>query len=579
MLAILLQQWARLYFRNCRLPSYSPDERARTRAFLANGVHTSGLRRVFEALPYMIHVSLFLFFTGLPIYLFNANHVVTIPVVCWVGLSVVTYLTISSMPMIWLGSPYYTPIAHLYWNREKRVEEVVSRSSAEMDNHILSWLVKTLVNDSDQLKLLEYLPGFFRSPLVHSGLLSLTNLDGEILSSVLERFLLRTWNLKSSDLPKWRQIALCVKVADALSLDFVASVIMDDIFPSDKYKLLTSIELGELLRTRDSNTQEEIGLCAQSIVAGIISNVPWDSKGRDERWVALAADQLGKPRDTIRGYGKDSVLLANLTHITRQILRSAQLGGQSRKIAGQSICILPSVSSFDIQNTLLELQDDFLALCAEIVKAQSPKRIRALTEIQGYLSKLRTALTQGTSKLSTASVSIPPSIRLSGHSSHSIDHFEGVHEENTHKSTTTSRPILYPDAGHATHATASPTHFLAPDHSIVVPADESSPGGSPDAKKHIPQGAIRPRSDPESLESRSVSGDAQDTASPASTSFTSPAAPQPTFGLDTNITSTVHPGPSVCDDAQDLSNSTQMKRSHDTRQLGPSQSPTQSPHG
>jgi Family of unknown function (DUF6535) len=153
-LAILLQQWARLYLRNTWLQQYSPHEQVQIWEFLANGVNHSWLSWVVEALPFMIHFSLFLFFASLVLYLFNANHLVFIPVICWVGFSGMTYFAISFMPVRQLDSPFRTPLmsmASIWGDMEKRVEEIVQGSSAKMDRQILNWLFETLVKDSDQL--------------------------------------------------------------------------------------------------------------------------------------------------------------------------------------------------------------------------------------------------------------------------------------------------------------------------------------------------------------------------------------------------------------------------------------------
>jgi hypothetical protein len=60
------------------------------------------------------------------------------------------------------------------------------------------------------------------------------------------------------------------------------------------------VEMGQSLRNRGNG----IGLCAQSLVAGVISNV----QSGDHRWIALTADQLGKMGS---GYG-----LRVINHIT-----------------------------------------------------------------------------------------------------------------------------------------------------------------------------------------------------------------------------------------------------------------------
>ncbi|KAH9956666.1 hypothetical protein BGW80DRAFT_1213327, partial [Lactifluus volemus] len=70
LLATMLQQWARRYLTITQPPRYSPHKRASIRAFFANGVEKFHLPWSVEALPALLHLSLFLFFTGLAIYLF-----------------------------------------------------------------------------------------------------------------------------------------------------------------------------------------------------------------------------------------------------------------------------------------------------------------------------------------------------------------------------------------------------------------------------------------------------------------------------------------------------------------------------
>ncbi|KAI0246123.1 hypothetical protein BJV78DRAFT_1135867, partial [Lactifluus subvellereus] len=65
LLATLLQQWARRYLRITQPPRYSPHKRARMRAFFAEGVDKLHLPWVVEVLPTLLHLSLFLFFSGL----------------------------------------------------------------------------------------------------------------------------------------------------------------------------------------------------------------------------------------------------------------------------------------------------------------------------------------------------------------------------------------------------------------------------------------------------------------------------------------------------------------------------------
>ncbi|KAH9971380.1 hypothetical protein BGW80DRAFT_1174600, partial [Lactifluus volemus] len=109
LLATLLQQWARNYLTVTQPPRFSPHKRARIRAFFANGVEKFHLLRAVEMLPALLHLSLFLFFFGLLIFLCNINHTPFTVVACWVGLSAGIYVCITLMPIFCHDSPYYAP--------------------------------------------------------------------------------------------------------------------------------------------------------------------------------------------------------------------------------------------------------------------------------------------------------------------------------------------------------------------------------------------------------------------------------------------------------------------------------------
>ena len=111
LLATLLQQWARQYIRLTQPAQCSIEKRARMRGFFADGVDKMGLPRAVEVLPTLLHLSLFLFFSGLVTFLFHINQTVFLFVTCCVGFFLAVYACITFMPMLWLNSPYYTPLS------------------------------------------------------------------------------------------------------------------------------------------------------------------------------------------------------------------------------------------------------------------------------------------------------------------------------------------------------------------------------------------------------------------------------------------------------------------------------------
>ena len=62
----------------------------------------------------LLHLTLFLFFAGLLIFLFNINHAVFGAVARWVGFSTAIYACVTSLPIVRHDSPYY--YASLFFN-------------------------------------------------------------------------------------------------------------------------------------------------------------------------------------------------------------------------------------------------------------------------------------------------------------------------------------------------------------------------------------------------------------------------------------------------------------------------------
>jgi hypothetical protein len=115
LLATLLQQWARRYLKITQ-SRYSPHKRARIRAFFSEGVEKCLLPWAVEALPTLLHISLFLFFAGLVVFLCNVNLTIFKLVLSWVGLCTALYGCITCMPIIRHDSPYNTPLSLPVWH-------------------------------------------------------------------------------------------------------------------------------------------------------------------------------------------------------------------------------------------------------------------------------------------------------------------------------------------------------------------------------------------------------------------------------------------------------------------------------
>jgi hypothetical protein len=160
-----------------------------------------------------------------------------------------------------------------------------------------------------------------------------------------------------SESVKGRRLIVCIKVIEAADLSIAVPRTLH-LFFGALSEVSRSVEIGHsltLLRTGK----------AASLTRGVIASIISINEKRDERWFALAMDELGISGDVLRhllAHG-DSVLLANLIHITRHF--SDSLGSD---LTRKTLSILPSVSNFDILNTLPELQHNFCALWNEIVQ-------------------------------------------------------------------------------------------------------------------------------------------------------------------------------------------------------------------
>ena len=109
--ATSLNQWARRYISLTQPARCSPDKRARMRAFFASGVDNMHVPWAVEGLPLLLHLSLFLFFGGLAVYLFNVDQEVFTCVVSWIGFFSMVYGLITLLPLFRWESPYNTPLS------------------------------------------------------------------------------------------------------------------------------------------------------------------------------------------------------------------------------------------------------------------------------------------------------------------------------------------------------------------------------------------------------------------------------------------------------------------------------------
>jgi len=480
-LATSIHQWSRRYIRYTQQARCSSEKRARIRAFFADGVNKMHLPRAVEALPALIHLSLFLFFAGLVVFLFNINHSVFISVIWWIGLFSMAYVSITLMPIFWYDSPYYAPLSSTVWllrafmpyalysalafitriycsfqagehfrglrrhhyvwmlgGVRKAAEEAALDQSEGVYLGILDWTIGALGEDDALEKFFEAIPGFFNSGLVKIPRIDFRNHRTlhEKLRDALNGFLSRTLSSNSIlESVKERRLNIYLNATNAIFEPQRISDTLSYVFMGHFGQLPQTIETAHTLARWCTADIQGIGMLARCGVASILQAI----RERDHRWIALARDQFGLPERVLRdniARGDDSVLLAIFLHRTRQLIRTDPWNWE----------ILPSLSKFDVQNTFPGLQNEFCALWNEIVLQARREGIDSysipiLREIRHFYIALHQGTDAAPTAFDTSINDADPVLRqpLSYPLCNVVDHRPSP---STHNTTVTASPVV-----------------------------------------------------------------------------------------------------------------------------------------
>ena len=306
---------------------------------------------------FMIVFSLVIFFTGLSNYLFNID-IVTAIIAMALMATYPSYLFGKLLAArrrrktknVRAGSPHYTP----------STREEIKEQGLRSDGDILRRTLDMSSSDDDLEQFFEVIPGFCASKIVDNPRCSLDVLGLQRLAEALIGFWNRTLSSnRVTESVKVRRLVVCVRVIEAADLSIAVPHILH-LLSGDLSEVSRSVETGHSLRPLRTGN-------AASLARGIIASIISDAE-RNDRWAMLAMDELSISRDVLRNYlaHGDSVLLANLIHITRHFFHS--LLQHDLDLTRKSSSILSSLSKFDILNTLPELQRDFCDLWNEVVQ-------------------------------------------------------------------------------------------------------------------------------------------------------------------------------------------------------------------
>jgi Family of unknown function (DUF6535) len=214
LLATLQQRWARRYIQLTQ-PHIAVHKRAHIRSFFSEGVSRFHVQIAVEAIPALLHMSVFLFLAGLVVSLFTIHHTVAYVILSAVVACFLVYTAITLMPVIYHDSPYTSPFSKPAWyisrktavavlnavdwvvnflrkskedfarwrsatktthsdrvtihkpllseNMTKAVYEAAVRLDAQRDARALGWTLDRLDEEGELVKFAEGIPGFSRS--------------------------------------------------------------------------------------------------------------------------------------------------------------------------------------------------------------------------------------------------------------------------------------------------------------------------------------------------------------------------------------------------------------------------------
>ena len=411
LLAVFIQQWAQSYLEATQ-GRHSPRDRARIRVFHAEGLENLYLNRVTRAVPTLIHISLFLFFSGLPIFLFNVNRTVFNVVVTWLALCVAGYACISLMPIFCKNSPYYSPLSssiwwcvtntlfmiyqllkriisrdssvlrwydkhyaaipHFPWPSLRSMQKAAGRLALQMPSDIdyraLSWMFKTLNDDDEFEQFFDALPSLCDSEALADAQNAFIKPNEGILSHALIGMMDRTLlsELVSEEV-KQRRIIICTKAVGATSLLGLGWT-LQRVLCGEWHGFSRSIHFG--LCVQDWNLKNIshplLAFYAQCAVAVTLTSV----EDRDDHWFRLASGQLKQSKSLLRNYfaKDDNILLDDAIFIIRQTMEAFPRSSDYRRdIREASSKTLELICSFNIRNTSKDVQHQFCGLWNALV--------------------------------------------------------------------------------------------------------------------------------------------------------------------------------------------------------------------
>ncbi|KAF8807984.1 hypothetical protein BYT27DRAFT_7223736 [Phlegmacium glaucopus] len=112
--ATLVEQWTRHYIQACNSKP-APQDRARISVYLFEGIKQYKMAAVVEAIPMLLHISVFLFFIGLVAFLVPVNPAIQYLMLGMLLFCGCLYFLITILPIFHLACPFRTPLSSVFW--------------------------------------------------------------------------------------------------------------------------------------------------------------------------------------------------------------------------------------------------------------------------------------------------------------------------------------------------------------------------------------------------------------------------------------------------------------------------------
>ena len=404
LLAALLQQWSRRYLKVTQT-RYSLHKRARIRAFFSEGVDKRLLPWAVDALPTLLHVSLFLFFAGLVVFLCSVNLTIFKLVLSWVGLCTALYGFITCMPIIRHDSPYYTPLSLPTWHivtgilfftyrflrwftsvlshydafhhfrnmeksyhkslvqgMQKTAEETALNAPSEIDTRAFMWTFDCLDEDHKLERFFSGLPGFRSSNIVDDPLPDLTEEQKWKFYMALRELLDHTFSSDLLPAPvKNRRALICAKAVDPEHTP--NAFILHAVLFKCQHNSPVATAVAKILRGCGNIMDQDNIFDVQIAISRIIAaRQPFD-----DSWYIFASNQLGISATSLRHYAAqgDNLSLVILIHLVRQQLNHFKKSSWSQRY--DFSFLLDIAAKSNVKDTSPELQYEFCALWNQIV--------------------------------------------------------------------------------------------------------------------------------------------------------------------------------------------------------------------